>query len=409
MALTYKDIWGCTLQSFNDLSDAGINITESASTISTSPLPYTGAEAAYEIDGTDDLTFGTADTATDIRVYGFWVRFPTSEGTVIGYPFFADTSGRVGLTRAASNTLTVSVWTSTGYDRFTGVASLSTGVWYFIEIISGYLFGTEILVNGSLVFDGSSPSNSPNWNYLLTLSPYLSPVQFQAGYIANGVTTGSDALVYTRHNKGIQVFGYRSAITSATPDVGDALNTGSWDDAENVPTAIETTYCAYTDAAAQYGLIKCDGEGGSETTGGLAVDSNVVGSIVAAGVVAVASRGGGGDTAQYLRVGNGNTTDVLSGLTQSADLNLTVDKTVYKHFITDTDSNCPSAGEDLWIGIEKSSGGQDYEVWALGGFVLHTQPEAFKSLNEITRSNIASINEVSLTNIASMNEVDVNS
>lgn len=414
MAIKYHTFWGATQQSFEDV---GAGLIGSDWTISTSVKPHSSLDGSYAITSQGSSLYnlefwsGNGTGSGQYGAVGFWYRKTAHVGGI------AVTLIRVADTADTGNfflsTLSTDIYISNpfGGNYYTINYSFGLNTWYFIEVLfphhNAAVTGEyRVFVNGSektYTKDGTYNSNRTSaWIDKVQLHAHGSGTNYYGpGYLASGLTSfDAGPPIGSRHNQGCRVYGFRSGITSATPDSGDALDEGTWDLAEAVPTDSTSGAASYTNSIAQAGYILCDGEGGSATTGGLAADTNIT-DVKAARVSARINRGGGGSTATHLAIGKS-----LTNMASSADLALTTTVTEYNLVVDYSDAACPAVGDDLWIGIEKDAGGQDMDVWSIGGSILDIPVSGLDAMNEVTKSNISAINEVSLANITYINDMN---
>jgi hypothetical protein len=185
-------------------------------------------------------------------------------------------------------------------------------------------------------------------------------------YFGSGATSSADRL------GPCEVISYRSSLASATPDNGTALDTGTWANAQEIPFS-ETNVAAYTASSADSGIVNTDDVGGSAGTGGPNTDANVdVADIKAISGIWRMKRSGGSGATHFGRLGNSG--DTASTAEQTADFDPTTAYTNYFH-LTEAAARIPASGEYLAIGIEKSSGGQDFDCSDMLAQILHVLPD----------------------------------
>jgi hypothetical protein len=194
-------------------------------------------------------------------------------------------------------------------------------------------------------------------------------LNFDDVYLMSGATASTDRLGGSTAATHPRCSTYWSTLASATPDVGDALETGDaapheWVDMQTVPFS-DTSWAGYTNSAARSGVVTTNDAGGAAGTGGPNTDTEVENDPVAVKGFWRLARGGGGATSQHGELGNDT-----DGTTSSADFDIDTAIADYEMY-SEAASVVPTSGEYGRIGISKSSGGQDLECYDMAFTVLH--------------------------------------
>ncbi len=164
---------------------------------------------------------------------------------------------------------------------------------------------------------------------------------------------------------------------SATPDTGDNLDQGVWQDLGETPLSSDATEPAYTGAALDGEIYTDDTQSGNNFRHGPHDDTNIDGTsnIKGAKLFWVLRRGNGSGTVHSGHYGNDSGAATVTA-------SLTLDNDFLNFFVIDggpfgggSGANPPDDTEHWKLGFGKDSGGRDIFAEEMWGFTLHV-PDA---------------------------------
>ena len=343
----------------------------------TSPVKHGDYALELNADGDDYrfymITGGSTDASNDF-ILGFYLRF-TATPTVDDKSLLEarEAPGKEIFQLEFNTARKFRIKDAAGTLIATGSTVLSVDTYYLIEI----LFQHSATGNFDLHIDGVSEFSETSMDLIddTGIDHDISGYRFSgldAGtvyvddiYCYSGASSVSDFL--GEH----EIFRYQPSETnSATPDVGNDLDQGVWQDLGETPVSSDGTEPGYTtDATAQSGVMYTDGtlsgnnfrpgpNGDSEIDG----DSNIKGGKWFARL----KRGNGSGTEHYLKYGN----DVDS-ISTTSDLLLSA--SFENHFIISTAAGVvPLSTEHFAIGMaDEAAGARDMFAEEMFGFILH--------------------------------------
>ena len=366
MALTINNFWG---------AETG-GLEEVAGTIG-SPSVSAGAAHSggygYSLPASTQILFQPFESVADAGdgyICGFWFRVVS--GIADPQIFFAYEGGSqsnqiIDVSLASDGDIEVRD-AAVSLVGTTTSQPISADTWYFIEIYFQHAASAnwEIFLDGTSVLSGSADDLDSGGTFDTTAHQAITNTgHFDDIYFLSGVTDPDNDRLGDA-----EVFAYRSTLASATPDSGSALDSGTWANLQEVPFN-ETNVGVYS-GGAQSGAITTDDAGGSAGTGGPNTDANIDGdsNIIAHKGIVRMQRDGGSGTDHFIRLGN--STQAVGSMAQSADLDPT---TSYANYAFVTTSGLPSSSQYGRVGIEKSSGGQDFNCSDMLYTLLHV-PDA---------------------------------
>jgi hypothetical protein len=264
----------------------------------------------------------------------------------------------------------IRVWDTAEIDITTD-QPVSADTWYFLEFYFQHSDSAawEVFLNGNSILNGTGAdfSRGGTFDTIDFRGQSSANVDYDDIYFGSGATAASDRL-----GSG-EVYAYLSTLASATGDWGTnpVLQTGNWNDAQEVPFG-ETNVAAFTDITARRGGVDTNDAGGSEGTGGPNTDTNIDGdsNIVAMKGIWRMKRAGGSGAVHYGILGN--TGSAIADSDRTADFD---PSTSYANYFDVREDNLPLSTEYGRIGFEKDNKGQDFDCADMLFQILHV-PDA---------------------------------
>ncbi len=361
MAVTINNNWGAETGGMDEASSV-VSATASSAQAHSGAYSYLCASSAQNFDL--DPFEAVADAGTKC-ILGFWYRTPSAFSTLEMAKLWDGTNQDFSLDQQSDGA--VDLQDSAGITRINGTTLLSASTWYFIEVYVDRLNSgaAEFFIDG--VSQGTTAAQDFN---AITGGPVLrfagthasASTYYDDIYFISGATAATDRL------GGCEVFGYRSNLNSATPDIGDVLDIGVWKDAQEIPFST-TLYARYEGAGIQAGAVNTDDLGGS-STGGPSGDTKITGSIKAIKGIWNARRSSGTATTHYALLGNSG-----DGTTRTTVVLGTTNK-IYT-VVSEAATIVPTAAEYCRIGIEKTAGSRKWDCRDMLATILHVPANDF--------------------------------
>ncbi len=348
--------------------------TTGSPTLTTSPL-RTGdwslelnvASERYDIDA-----FESVADAGDYQMIGVAVYVDRDSGTIQRFLFAMEGTALVW-ELGVNNVGTMQLWDAEGVSIDTQSSAMTQGAWNYVEVLWQHQASGQIIV----YVDGVQKMNLTARDLTdggtfdtYRLQGTTTKFVFDDFYCMSGASGVGDFL------GGVEVLRYQNRTNSATPDAGNALGVGVWQDVGETPLDVEATEVGYTDGGAVEGTIYTDDTAsGNHGRHGPHGDSDIDGDANMKGAKWLhrLKRGTGPGTAHHTT--HGNDVDTL----ESHSVTLT---TGYASFfaISEALDHVPSSAEHFANGFGKASGGREIycaEIWA---FALHYPDKTMPAL-----------------------------
>ena len=334
--------------------------------------------------------FSEVANAGNDHVFGFGVRFANSTIPAANNTFFRvlDSANNVLISfQSVVSSGNLAVRDAAGTVLVNLSAPFTADTWHYIEM---YFQNVGSSASWELFIDGVSKGSDTVNDFLdsgtledvnfASTSTVTNATYFDDLYWLSGATAATDRLGGASITEMPQVFGYQSGKTSTAPDFdssgvvgGDSLENGAlqWTLTGERPWS-DTNPPGYNAAALRNGCVAFnDTNSGGDSPGPSSGSDVVTGTIKASKFIGRFKRSGGGGTDQHLIYGSfdgtGNADVAGSGIN---DLNLTTSFVNY-FFLTESTTITPSATDDFVMGIEKSSGSQDFDIAEMQAMLLH--------------------------------------
>jgi len=254
-----------------------------------------------------------------------------------------------------------------------GTTALSANTWYYVEV---YMNRHDTTGSIQVFLDGTAECSLTNKDTNIGSSHYATiscnstaqnnlTLYVDDIYQAVGLTGTSDLL------GDAEIYGHVcDQTTNVAPYAG--VNFGpsnTVNPIDNTAEITDTNTCSYTDSA------------GLGFTDGITLNAGIVNDPIAALGFWRISRSGGGGVDHYGVWGND-----VDGNTLTVDLDPTTSFTTYS-FLTESASIIPTASQELRLGFEKSSGGQDLVCAWMIVTLLHVPSSATTHEGALTLTN----------------------
>ncbi len=191
-------------------------------------------------------------------------------------------------------------------------------------------------------------------------------------YIDSWVCWKTAQLVETDIPQGIAVSKTYLTGDNTSQDAGVAWDSGTWADTDTLP--FSSIGAGITDTNGEYIATDADGATINSDRAGPSGDTFTpeLNSIVAAKMAGFVDRGSGSGTTHTFCLDKypGDKNEV-TGIPESSDLSLSSFGPEYREFLHENATYLPSTSEYIRFGIRRGSGGQDFNVYALGAVVLY--------------------------------------
>lgn len=343
-----------------------VSITNTSNLVSSASAAHTGTYGVRVNGGSRGRAecYGNITSQGDTHIFGGWVRC-TGSGAECNLSITDSSYNRI----IAINGVEGSGWRVVGAVAGTQLGTLTAGTWYFVECAFSNTNGGSISmwVDGTLLFDGVTRGDISGTIYAIEVYGQLGThVDWDDIYYGSGASALSDRLGDCR------VYEYRSDITTATPDVGDDLDSATWDRMQAVPW--NGNLCAYTDSAAKSGEITTD-----DSTYGGPSGAGLTGTNVAIQMLFIANRGNGSGTTHSVRIGR-------TGSVEQIDVTLDSASATYFRLPIAMSTRTPSTSQYGRIGFRKSAGGRSFVMTDAQYMLLHVPDAGIDDLQTVTGS-----------------------
>lgn len=356
MALALKNFVGFETGGLEEAKAASgnLNLVDSGVRTGDHSLEMPDNTGRYGVDfegGLTEFVVGLAVKVTDIVPAGTARLLTVQHGAGDVFYLYMGSDGDLKLYNTAEATFYSAAWDWPDTD------------WHYVEVyfkMHGTAGAFEVFVDGTPRISESSKDTLPETdadNVRLMGSNLWVPT-YDDIYIG-AATAGADRL------GDCEVFRYQANTNSATPDTGDALNTGVWQNCGQTPGA--GGEAVYTGTPLTGAVYTDDTESGKYYRHGPHGDGNIDGTIEAGKWLHRLKRGNGGGTTHYKRYGNDG-----DGLTDEAVPELTISYANLETISTAA-AVVPTDQEHFAQGF-RVDGGRDLlceEMWA---FILHVPP-----------------------------------
>lgn len=378
MALTINNFWGAE---FNDFSDTDVPIGAVSIISTTSEEKAIGLGSfKYELDGTSApaavsavLPFytGVAD-AGDGVIFG-WRHYSADWSHLSKGAACRCNSGNSAFCTFSmrdDGDLAIIMWNSDIYLITPAEHGMVDDNTYYFEVFFERLSSNS---NVQVFKDGELIKSFTHTGDDLT-GQTIDKMEWRTGNTGSGVDTIDNMYLMTGATSASQRLGEcavvteRSNISTATPDTGDVLDSGTWGSANTIPfsASIEATYSADTVG----GSVICNDIGTNGVSGGSAIFiQDIGGTPLAVKGAWSMSRSGGGSTAHYGLLGNSG-----DGTTRSEDFSATTGRARYYMFSEAATIVPNGTSEYLQIGME-IVGKQDFYCYGMVAQCLVQLPD----------------------------------
>lgn len=349
----------------------------------------TGTEARYEID-----LFGEVANAGNSHIVGFGCRIgdlsPASTSIFGQASEGAGTNNAIILSLDTNGDVLVRDVTNTTVTNGTITSPLTVNTWHYFELYFQNLDSGawELLIDGLSVGSGTGEDftggNTLDEFWLRNSGGNLGNIYFDDFYWLSGATAASD-----RYGPGVSVYGYQTGLASATPDFdsagvagGNALDAGNWNNAgERVWS--DTNVAQYTATAQLDGCVAFnDTNSGGDGPGPSSGSEIVSGTIKGAKFAWRGDRSGGSGTTHSIVYGKYDGVGNMDDAPQVDAVTL-LSGTLTNFFrVTETATRVPTASEDFVMGLDKSSGGRDWDCYEMQAFLLHVSSVTVTDLSD---------------------------
>ena len=290
---------------------------------------------------------------------------------------------------------------NSGAESYDITSPFSANTWHTVRI--DWVKGDALTGKIRVLVDGSGGENE---TFDLYGSDSLNRVSF-GGPVSGEGTVYIDSCVSwittewkpTDVSDDIAVGPSHLSDNTTSTDLGTALDTGTWDNASELPFSATNEVIGSTDNV----------EWGTDTDGGTyegplnATYSPAVGTVLGGIVGLSASRGAGAGTTHTIYGGSTNDT-WISGMQSTA---VTVETAVAWHeLILDDAAKAPTTSEHFRMGFGKAGGAREWEVDDIVGVLLYEPdsgppPTGYgNDVSGVASANIGKIDDVATANIA---------
>ncbi len=341
---------------------------------------------------TIDLFNEVADAGTG-HVFGFGLYLVTGVTPSISIEIARarDSAGQriAGLLLRTDGTLRLD--DDTGGGQVSGTTVLTPDTWHYIEV---YFEAVGSNGDSELFIDGVSEGTGSTGDFLNgTLDDFVfssasaldGAMLIDDFYWLSGVTAASDRL-----GTGVSVYGYQPGKTGAVSDFdsagvagGDNLeNSSTWPEAGNRPwfdpQAIQYTGSGQLDGCIAFSETNANGDGPGPSSG-----SDIVsGTIKAAKYIFRGDRSGGSGTTHSIVYGKYDGVGDMDDAPQIDTVSLLSGTLTNFFVVTEAAAEVPTASEDFVMGLDKSSGGRDWDCYEMQAFLLHVSNTTVTDLSD---------------------------
>lgn len=373
MALTLNNFIGFET---NDLSEA-LAVSDTPTFVTT---PVHSGDFALVLDSGGEkyripiILGGTTDSDNDFLLgWAFRVdALPSQQRVLInaeeddGAPFsmwslYLETDGDLTLKDTAGSTVVTTTSTPIAKDT-----------WYFFEIrwqhsdsgsFDWHVDGVSVISETGVDTSRGGDISADNARY--TFVYHQTTGFIDSIYCKSGAAGTGDFL------SAVEIFRYQANTNSVSPDNGNDLDAGVWQDLGETPIGSDATPPAYTGGTLGGNVHTNDTQSVDNFRPGPKDDDNIDGdsNIKAGKWLHRMKRGNGGGTEQYARYGNS-----VDTIKTSADLDLPTSFT-NTFIISEAADTVPLSTEYFSHGMAKNGGAQDLEAEEIFSFILHV-PDA---------------------------------
>lgn len=315
------------------------------------------------------ITGGSTNSDNDF-IFGFGVNFGARTNTDVLVRFLDDAGGEVAnLTHVATGELRLVDAAGATVVTTSSTPFAADGVYYFVEVswqhsASGafdvHVDGvSEISETGVDLTDGGAIGPDAAVYQLVGDVGQVNRPVFDDLYMYSGATGTGDFL------GDASVFRYQANTNSATPDSGNDLDQGVWQDLGETPVSSDATEPAYTGGALAGEVYTNDTQSGDNYRPGPSGDCKIEGGFDIKGGKWLhrLRRGNGSGTVHQARYGN----DIDAIQSQTVTLG-----TGYANFFTVSQAAnaVPLSSEHFAMGFEKDGGSRELFAEEMFAFIL---------------------------------------